>query len=400
MHEEMYHRKSTLNVPNMAQESNPFEENQYRIPIDFDSVALYIPGLQIALSLGACCMVTIAVSVVSPFVVPSAVRTITVTAIVGMCCTFRPLVIARARGIDVMFDALRPAVIVYLLALVLEQLVHSCGPSHQESTLSLRHWAFYAASLVMCISGFWQAYTPRSLTDYPFIISAGSLVIVAIFTPPPRMGEGPLCEPPIISIAIERVFRALLFGAVYCALAYGSAPVLHSVREVGLCSIKSAAGSIWVLCIHRFFIWISIVQVLLVMWVRIRDDPNNSIRPGAGIAYGIDHGTSWTQPQSRDVPFEVSDDSSQHLGASAFNPSEDGAETPLQLSTQRRYQPESDEEMGHIVEERGTRMMHNAQIARLLADTNGPTRPPSNGSALSTSETLAAAAARLLNEKQ
>jgi len=245
--------------------------------VDFSSVALYMPGLQTTLALVVCCLTSILVSLASAAVSVSAVRTATLTMLVGGLVVCKPIRIAYARGIDVMFDALRPAVVVYVLALVFEQLVHSCGLAH-DGSVTLRHWAYHAFTVAMAAAGFVQAWNPIAQTDYPFVVVSLSLVAVACFTPPPlRAGEGPLCEAPAMAGAVERFFRALLFGCTYCTLAYASEPARHSVREIMLCAVRATTGSVWILCVHRFLVGTAVLQALLVLWSRLKAHPDRHL---------------------------------------------------------------------------------------------------------------------------
>ena len=252
--------------------------------VDFSSVALYMPGLQTTLALVVCCLTSILVSLASAAISVSAVRTATLTMLVGGLVVCKPIRIAYARGIDVMFDALRPAVVVYVLALIFEQLVHSCGLAH-DGSLTLRHWAYHTFTIAMAAAGFVQAWNPIAQTDYPFVVVSLSLVAVACFTPPPlRAGEGPLCEAPAISGAVERFFRALLFGCTYCTLAYASEPTRHSVREIMLCAVRATTGSVWILCVHRFLVGAAVLQALLVTWSRLKAQPDSHVVMDSPIA--------------------------------------------------------------------------------------------------------------------
>lgn len=251
----------------------PDVESRHASIVDFSSVALYMPGLQTTLALVVCCLTSILVGLSSAAFSGSAVRTATLTTLAGTLVVCRPIRIAYARGIDVMFDALRPAVLVYVLALVLEQLVHSCGVGG-DGSITLRHWAYHAFTVAMAVAGFVQAWNPTSKTDYPFVVVSLSLVAVACFTPPPmRSGEGPLCDAPAMAGAVERFFRALLFGCTYCALAYASEPTRHSVQEIVLCAVRATTGSVWILCVHRYLVGASVAQALLVMWSRLKSQP-------------------------------------------------------------------------------------------------------------------------------
>lgn len=249
--------------------------------VDFSSVALYVPGLQTTLAIVVCCLTSILVSLASAAVSVSAVRTATLTMLVGGIVVCKPIRIAYARGVDVMFDALRPAVMIYVLALIFEQLVHSCGLAH-DGSITLRHWAYHVFTVAMAAAGFVQAWTPLSQTDYPFVVVSLSLIAVACFTPPPlRAGEGPLCEAPAMAGAAERFFRALLFGCTYCTLAYASEPTRHSVREIMLCAVRATTGSVWILCVHWLLVGGAILQALLVLWSRLKAQPNRHAVEGS-----------------------------------------------------------------------------------------------------------------------
>jgi hypothetical protein len=276
--------------------------------VDFSSVALYMPGLQTTLALVVCCLTSILVSLASAAVSVSAVRTATLTMLVGGLVVCKPIRIAYARGIDVMFDALRPAVVVYVLALIFEQLVHSCGLAH-DGSITLRHWAYHAFTIAMASAGFVQAWNPLAQTDYPFVVVSLSLVAVACFTPPPlRAGEGPLCEAPAMAGAVERFFRALLFGCTYCTLAYASEPARHSVREIMLCAVRATTGSVWILCVHRFLVGAAVLQALLVLWSRLKAQPDRHVVMDSPIA---STGPSRLDAQ-RAQPVAYADDGRRH----------------------------------------------------------------------------------------
>ena len=304
--------------------------------VDFSSVALYVPGLQTVLALILCCLTSVLTSLASAAVSVSAVRTATLTALVGGLVVCKPIRIAYARGIDVMFDALRPAVAVYVLALIFEQLVHSCGLAHDGST-TLRHWVYHAFSSAMAAAGFVQAWNPVAQTDYPFIVVAISLVAVACFTPPPlRAGEGPLCEAPAMAVAAERFIRALLFGCTYCALAYASEPTHNSVREIMLCVVRATAGSVWVLCIHRFLVVGAVVQALIAVWARLKTRPKQRNADSLGNSLHSDPQHTQRPPYTKDdrqrrhnhrcfAPFDL-----QHEEAYAVKPNVGAHEWPLE----------------------------------------------------------------------
>jgi hypothetical protein len=250
--------------------------------VDFSHAALYMPALQIVGALGACAITTLVVNSFSATIGHvSAVRTATLTAFVGACCIWRPVRVSTyAIGVDVMFDSLRPCVVVYITALVVEQLVHTCianasvsADADAEALLTnetVRGIFFQALSLIMCASGFAQAYQPRVQTDYPFVVVASSLVIVAMWAPPSKPGQGPLCAPLSMARSFEHVLRALLFGLTYCALAYSAEPMRRSVSEIVLCAMRAFVGSVWILCVYRYALALAVAELVLVLWSRTR----------------------------------------------------------------------------------------------------------------------------------
>ena len=294
--------------------------------VDFSSVALYVPGLQVTLALCLCCTATVAVSMASTVVAVSGVRTATVAALVATGVLWKPCYVSYARGVDIMFDALRPALVVYMMGLVIEQLVHSCGMPHTTAVVSVRSWIFYACASAMTCAGFVQARNPKRQTDYPFLVVSAALVVAAIFTPPPRPGEGPLCEPPTIVGAVERVFRALLFAISYCSVAYASEPTKHNVRAILLCAMRATTGSVWVLCVHRYLMGLAVLQSAVVTWARLRDSVGSTPRvdttlefaPPLALEYG---GVDDYDNAAHEIP-----------GSVALTPTNVGARRPIASS--------------------------------------------------------------------
>ena len=92
--------------------------------VDFTNASLYLGGFQTAFAI-VCCA---AVSVLACWLAPdaSAVRTLALCVATGGVLMRKPLRVGRAHGVKIIFSALQPAVAIYILALVVEQLVHTC----------------------------------------------------------------------------------------------------------------------------------------------------------------------------------------------------------------------------------------------------------------------------------
>lgn len=239
--------------------------------VDFSAVSLYIPAIQITFALTVACVSSILSALLSTIISCNAVRTVLLTTVVGSICIARPIKMAYARGLDIMFDALRPSMLVYILSLVCEQLLHSCRPIDDENSSSaFRTWLFHAGVVCMMFSGIWQSSRPHDQTDHPFVVTFTTLVIITMFAPPPDRGMGPLCDIPEMYDSIERVVRVLIFSWVYNTIAYACEPSKHSIGEIMLCAVRATSASIWTLCCIRWLLIVGILQGILVVSARVR----------------------------------------------------------------------------------------------------------------------------------
>ena len=244
--------------------------------IDFGAAGLYLPGAQtiVATTTSAC------VSILACWLVPlgaiSAVRTLALTATAGILIIRKPIKIGNTKGVNTIFSALRPCCLLYVSCLVLEQLVHTCV-SDEETTYEHgfgRRVIYHAALTVMTVSGFMRAKNPRAEQDLPFLLSTCSLLAVALLPPPALALSGPLCSPPTLLAAGERVLRAFLFSVVYVVLVYASAPISNNLADTLVCVARSATASAWVLGAFVFSLPLAFVQVCLVLYCSF--SPSNS----------------------------------------------------------------------------------------------------------------------------
>tara|TARA_B100001109_G_scaffold255073_1_gene256614 strand:+ start:4108 stop:5193 length:1086 start_codon:yes stop_codon:yes gene_type:complete len=235
--------------------------------IDFGAAGLYLPGAQtiVATTTSAC------VSVLACWLVPlgaiSAVRTLALTATAGILIIRKPIKIGNTKGVNTIFAALRPCCLLYVSCLVLEQLVHTCVSD--EASYEHGFWRrliYHVAMTVMTVSGFMRARSPRAEQDLPFLLSTGSLLAVALLPPPALALSGPLCSPPTLLAAGERVLRSFLFAVVYVVLVYASAPISNNLADTLVCIARSATASAWVLGALVFSLPLAFVQVCLVLY--------------------------------------------------------------------------------------------------------------------------------------
>lgn len=277
--------------------------------VEYHNVTLYLAGIQtvFAVVVGACA------SVLTCWAIPirsvSAVRTLSITAICSLMLVRKPLRVGRVRGVGMIFNALRPAVVIYLLALIIEQLLHTCNGTRIHTSPStplnaehdahdiahndgigvgvrvgdedpflgmapeqhhtLRRIVYHIVTAALIVSAFARARAPRSESDLPFALSAFCLIIVALL-PPPTMAEGgSLCEPAGLFEAGERCLRAFLFSAVYTSLIYAAAPSRNVSNELFICVLRATAASVWVLCASTWTLPLAPLQIAIVLFSRL-----------------------------------------------------------------------------------------------------------------------------------
>ena len=162
-----------------------------------------------------------------------------------------------------------------MLALILEQLVHTCvvlGDEHDaEAHGALRRGVYHVISIFLMISGFLRAKNPRSESDIPFLLTMCCLLAIAVLPPPANARTGPLCQPTSLLGAGERMLRALLFAAVYVVLVYSAAPNRNISNELFICVARATASSIWVLGASSWALPLAPVQVGVALFTRLHD---------------------------------------------------------------------------------------------------------------------------------
>jgi hypothetical protein len=243
--------------------------------IDFSSAGLYLIGFQTAIATVACAAASVASCWLLPAPAVSAVRTLAITLAVGFGCVHRPIKIGKARGLNTIFNALRPCILIYISALVVEQLVHTCVTMDYTPT-STRRVVFHAMIALMTVSGFVRALHPLRETDAPFLLSAAAILVTALLPPPAVVLKGPLCEAASLFSAGERLLRAFLFSALYTVHVYCSTPRRNTVHDLVVCIMRCAAASIWVLGCHIFVVWLGPFQFFVALWARFGHDSTHA----------------------------------------------------------------------------------------------------------------------------
>jgi hypothetical protein len=257
--------------------------------VDFVAVGLYLAGLQTVCAIVCASVASVLCCWLLPIRLVSAVRTLTCCAATGAALVHRPLRVGRARGLTLVFDALRPSVAVYVLALALQQLAHTCSAAAdvgvgdaadpEGSGGSLKPLAHHAFGALMLIAGLMRARAPRSESDVPFALCTASLLLLALLPPVAHVTEGPLCEQPSVYGAVERVARAIAFGCTYAILVYASVPAHRDACESVLCATRSTSASLWIFVVHAWMLPCALAQCALAIAMRMRLTDASS--PGA-----------------------------------------------------------------------------------------------------------------------
>ena len=245
------------------------------LEIDFSTAALYLTGLQTIVATVATSSVSIACCALLPEAAVSAIRTLVLSSAAGGLLVRKPLRLGRVRGIRLIFDSLRPCVALYIVSLVLEQLVHSCA--RDASTPSWRRFVFHSMVLVQIGAGFARARFPLQETDVPFLVTALSLLVIALLPPPAVVLAGPLCASPTLGMAAERVVRSFVFALLFSIFVYASAPTTQASCDSIVCVMRASAATLWTLGCNVYLLPLALVQGGLVIFVRIGLEDGDSI---------------------------------------------------------------------------------------------------------------------------
>lgn len=250
-------------------EPDPMPEQHDKV-VDFSNAVLYVGALQTILAVTTASLVSILSCTLLPTTAVSAVRTLTLSSIIGGLIVRKPFSLGRVHGQVLIFNALRPAVALYIVTLVLEQLVHACA--RDAAAPSWRRLVVHVAIFTCIVSGFMRARKPLQETDLPFLITTLAMFCVAMLPPPAVLLAGPLCSQMTLAAGAERLARAFSFSLLYSVFVYSSAPPVHCSNEVAICMMRASAASVWTLGCHPGLLPLAALQIFVVLYVRINKD--------------------------------------------------------------------------------------------------------------------------------
>ena len=302
---------------------SPKEDEGEEDSIDFSSAALYVSGVQTMCGVSVCAVTSILSCWVLPPTAVSAVRTLTLSSIAGAAAVIRPIRITKVHGLTVVFASLRPAGPLYLGCLVMEQLVHTCS-TDSATTPSWRRVVFVCAVVAMLFSGFMRAREPLAKSDAPFLLTLVALLVVALLPPPAVALAGPLCEPPSLFSAAERVVRSLSFAGVFVTFVFCSTSPTSGVAESTVVVARSFAAAVWTTGAPAILLFLSVPQCIFAVLARLRSEPVTDTYVGVATASpsaenGLSgHDASLTHSPARPLSPAASEASTTKGNASAF----------------------------------------------------------------------------------
>ena len=248
----------------------PSPETFEETAVDFANAALYITGIQTVFSICCCAAVSVIACSLVPMGNVSAVRTLVFCVLTAAALMRKPLRVGRARGVATVFTALQPAVAIYLLSLIIEQLLHTCTGELGYAP-SWRRAVFHAMVAVMIASGFMRARAPLDETDLPFLLTSGALAVIALVPPPALAFTGPLCQSVDLWSAADRLVRAFAFASLYCIHVFVSTDsTTVAASETLIVVTRSTASSIWTVGAHPALLPIAIAQAAVAILARLR----------------------------------------------------------------------------------------------------------------------------------
>ena len=260
-------RRRELSLAAMALVSSVDAEDAV---IDFSSAGLYVAGIQTVFAVVSVAVVSVLACWIAPENGVSAVRTLALCSATGAALMRAPLRIGRTHGVNVVFSSLQPAIVLYLMALVVEQLIHTCS-IETTTAPSWRKVVFHAMTIVMTVAGVMRARAPMSDTDLPFLATASALLVIAVLPPQSVALVGPLCQQVGGWAAAERCLRALVFSALYSVHVYSSIAASSLTRTESLVVIaRSAAAAVWTMASHVALLVVAVLQCTVVLMARIR----------------------------------------------------------------------------------------------------------------------------------
>jgi len=244
--------------------------------VDFSNASLYLAAIQTIASVVACATTALVTCWLIPHSMVSAVRTLTITSIVGAVLMRTPITIGHVHGVNVVFGSLRPAVLIYIASLITETLMHTCTQEVTDSP-TWRFVIFQIAVFGMIFSGAMRARNPLATTDAPVLLTLACLLTVAILPPPAVHIKGPLCQSVGLFEAAERVLVALVFAFVYSLFVYLSSHSTTQHNSTIVCTMRAGAASIWILNASLPLLPAALPQCAVAIWARLSVEDSDEV---------------------------------------------------------------------------------------------------------------------------
>ena len=180
----------------------------------------------------------------------------------------------KAKGADIIFTCMRPAIVIYVAASCVEQIHYSClncDIDVWDTAYIAKNMAIFGKSL-MAFAGFWQSLSMRNKSDIPFVVAVIGGLICILFTNAPNATGGPYCTIPNIEKIWNRLAQAIAFAWLYAVHVYTYTFNSKDSGEMIVCVARATVCSIWILSSETTYFLISIPQSIVCIIMRTRMD--------------------------------------------------------------------------------------------------------------------------------
>ena len=242
--------------------------------VDYTSVTCYLPGVQVFVAIVSSCLSAELCLLVSTYVNTNPVRTLAVSIAGGLFFSVKSMWTLRAKGSDIIFSCMRPAVLIYIASSCVEQIHYSClnceldawgSPNFAKNMTVL-------GKMMMVLAGFWQSMSMRNKSDMPFVVAILGALVCILFTTAPVATGGPYCTIPNVEKIWNRIAQAISFAWLYAVHVYTYTFSTKESGEMLVCIARATVCSAWVLSCETTFFLLALPQSIMCIVLRTRTD--------------------------------------------------------------------------------------------------------------------------------
>lgn len=248
-----------------------------RVDIQYENISLYIPMVQLIGALSLASVTNMCVQILLPYRGKD-IRSISFSMLLCVVAMYRPMVCGPAKGIGMMFAALRPACAVWLCAVAVSHLQSECGqctpyaasvPLLSKQHVDVSWFVFYACTAVAACAGMAasvKGLVPPSYSCLMCFIVCASLLVSSVYPPSSTYG----CSAPDIFNAAEFVVRTLLYGACYSCLIYTTPPRSMALHDLQQSVTYATCLTVWIHMAPVYMLVFAPMQCAILIFSSLR----------------------------------------------------------------------------------------------------------------------------------